>query len=83
MVAQIKKELIKKIKAKTRVLFPILASDDPLFVQYIDQYQHIQIMWIEKDTVGTEDANGEEETYSLKELDIEILIDICDKLKIK
>jgi hypothetical protein len=82
--AQVKTELINKINAKVgKEKIDIDREKYNIMAQYIDQYQYEQVYSVENGKVNTEDADGEENEFSLKELDVDVLVEICDALKIK
>lgn len=81
-ISQLKKELIGKINAKVgKATFDI--QEENLMAQFIDKYQYEQIITIQKDKVHTEDAEAEENEFSLDELSVDVLADIASALKIK
>jgi hypothetical protein len=82
-VAQVKKELIKKINAKVGKKEIKLEPDDQIMAQYVSQYAFEQIVCVGKNKVATDDADGEENELELIELNVDVLIDLCDALKIK
>ena len=83
IVTQVKKELIKKINTKIgKEKIDIDLEKHNIMAQFIDQYQYEQVQSVEKDKVNTEDANGEDNEFTLSELGVDVLTEICDALKI-
>lgn len=83
-VAQVKKELIKKINEKVgNKVVKIHLDEYNIMAKFVDQYQYEQVQSVEKGKVNTEDADAEPNEFELSELSVDVLTEICDALKIK